>query len=259
MKLTLTALAFAALLSPLAALHAGDTPSKAPARQPQDPVLAPVADVAGLPRVLLIGDSVSIGYTRPVRELLKGKANVHRPPTNCSSTGNGLNNLASWLGDAKWDVIHFNFGLHDAKLPPEGIRHAPPDVYEKNLRELVKRMQATGAKLIFATTTPVPNGGNLAADRRFGSVEDYNAVALRVMKDCSVAVDDLYAAVVPHMDRVRKPNDVHFTDEGSALLARHVVAAIEVALASATPARSSVANNGGVIAGPRRGAEAAPQ
>jgi arylsulfatase A-like enzyme/lysophospholipase L1-like esterase len=227
----------AALLSPVAALHAADAPARAPARSQRapDPALAPVADVAGLPRVLLIGDSVSIAYTRPVRELLKGKANVHRPPTNCSSTGNGLNNLKSWLGDAKWDAIHFNFGLHDAKLPPEGVRHAPPDVYEKNLRELVKRMQATGAKLIFATTTPVPNGGNLAPDRRFGSVDEYNAVALRVMKDCGVAVNDLNAAIAPHLATMQRPNDVHFTDEGSALLARHVVAAVGAALGVGAP------------------------
>ncbi len=66
---------------------------------------------------------------------------MHRPPTNCSSTGNALNHLDSWLGKGKWDVIHFNFGLHDAKLPPEGVRHAPPALYEKNLREVVKRLQ----------------------------------------------------------------------------------------------------------------------
>lgn len=124
-----------------------------------EPALAPIEDVEGLPRVLLLGDSISIGYTLPVRESLKGKANVHRPPTNCSSTGNALSHLDAWLGEGKWDVIHFNFGLHDAKLPPEGVRHAPPAVYEKNLRELVERLQATGAALVWASTTPVPNGG----------------------------------------------------------------------------------------------------
>jgi hypothetical protein len=69
--------------------------------------------VAGLPRVLLIGDSISMGYTLDVRELLKGKANVHRIPTNGGPTTNGLKNIKAWLGDSKWDVIHFNWGLHD--------------------------------------------------------------------------------------------------------------------------------------------------
>jgi arylsulfatase A-like enzyme/lysophospholipase L1-like esterase len=220
----LTALLFA----PLAALYAGDA---APTAKPTpNPALAPVEDVAGWPRVLLIGDSISIGYTLPTRELLKGKANVHRPPTNCSSTGHGLSHLKSWLGDKKWDVIHFNFGLHDAKLPPEGVRHAPPDVYEKNLRELVTQLKATGAKLIFATTTPVPNGGQLSRIRRFGSVEQYNTVAIKVMTENGVAINDLNAAIAPQVATMQRPNDVHFTEEGSALLAKQVAKAIEAEL-----------------------------
>lgn len=196
-----------------------------------DPALAPIDDVAGLPRVLLLGDSISIGYTLPVREALKGKANVHRPPTNCSSTGNALNHLDSWLGKGKWDVIHFNFGLHDAKLPPEGVRHAPPAVYEKNLREVVKRLQATGAALIWATTTPVPNGGIISPTRRFGSIDEYNAIARKVMEECGVAIDDLNAAITPHLATMQRPNDVHYTSEGSAILAQEVVASVEAALA----------------------------
>ena len=122
----------------------GAVPGFCQSTQPQkrlEPAFATVEDVDGLPRVLLLGDSISIGYTLPVREALKGKANVHRPPTNCSSTGNALDHLDSWLGRGKWDVIHFNFGLHDAKLPPEGVRHSPPAIYGENLRELVKRLQ----------------------------------------------------------------------------------------------------------------------
>ena len=192
-----------------------------------DRSLEAVKDVPGLPRVLLIGDSISMGYTLPVREALQGKANVHRPATNCSSTGYGLSQLDRWLGDGRWDVIHFNFGLHDAKLPPEGVRHAPPDVYEKNLRELVKRLKATGAELIWATTTPVLLGGNLAPNRRFGDVAKYNALAKKVMDENGVAVDDLYTAITPHLKKCQKPRDVHFTADGSAILAKCVAASIE--------------------------------
>lgn len=195
-----------------------------------EPSFVPVEDIAGLPRVLLLGDSISIGYTLPVREALKGKANVHRPPTNCSSTGNALNHLESWLGKGKWDVVYFNFGLHDAKLPPEGVRHAPPAVYEKNLRELVKRLQATGATLIWATTTPVPNGGIISPTRRFGSIDEYNAIARKVMEESGVAIDDLNAVITPHL-ATRLPNDVHYSSEGSAILAKAVVASVEAALA----------------------------
>lgn len=210
------------------------------AQRPENPALAPVTDTPGLPRVLLLGDSISIGYTLPVRALLQGRATVHRPPANCSSTGHGLANLDAWLGTGRWDVIHFNFGLHDAKLPPEGVRHAPLDVYEKNLRELVRRLKATGARLVWATTTPVPLGGNLSPNRRFGDVAAYNAAAMRVMRDEGVAVDDLNAAILPHVGEVGRARDVHFAPEGYNLLAGHVAAAIERELHVAAPGRTVV-------------------
>lgn len=193
----------------------------------KNPAMRPIKDVSGLPRVLLVGDSISIGYTLPVRELLKDKANVHRIPANGSSTGNGLQNLKSWLGDGKWDVIHFNFGLHDMKLPPEGSRHAEPDIYEKNLREIVGKLKATGAKLVWATTTPVPNGGNISPTRRFADIKTYNAIAKKVMDENGVAIDDLYNAALPVQVKLQRPNDVHFTKEGSELFAKSVAASIE--------------------------------
>jgi hypothetical protein len=81
-----------------------------------NPAFREVQDVAGLPRVLLTGDSISIGYTEPVRAELANKANVHRIPENGASTLTGVKNLDQWLGTSKWDVIHFNFGLHDLRL-----------------------------------------------------------------------------------------------------------------------------------------------
>ncbi|MEI7730350.1 MAG: SGNH/GDSL hydrolase family protein [Verrucomicrobiota bacterium] len=220
------------LLASMAGLRAADPQQSkaAPA-----PAFAPVADVAGLPCVLLIGDSISMGYTPPTRALLKDKANVHRPPNNCSSTGYGLTMLNAWLGTNTWDVIHFNFGLHDAKLPPEGVRHSPPEVYEKNLRELVKRLKATGAKLIWATTTPVPNSGILAPNRRFGSVDQYNTIAKKVMDENDVAIDDLNAAIAPHVGKLQNPGDVHFNGAGSELLAQQVAASILAALKAGAP------------------------
>lgn len=226
---------FALLCGDLAAQEAKPSAKKKP---PASSPLAPVEDLPGLPRVLLIGDSISMGYTIPTRKLLAGKANVHRPATNCGSSGNGLKQLNAWLGEKKWDVIHFNFGLHDAKLPPEGAGHAPPDVYEKNLRELVKRLQATGAKVIWANTTPVPNGGVLAPNRRFGSIDAYNAIARKVMEEHGVTINDLPAAVNARLAQVRIKGDVHFTAAGSELLAEQVAATIEKVLKIEPPSRS---------------------
>ena len=115
---------------------------------------APIEDQPGLPRVLLVGDSISVGYTLPVRELLKGRANVHRIPTNGGSTTKGLANVDQWLGDKKWDVIHFNWGIHDLRIQ-DGKALVGPEAYEKNLRAIVAKLKATGAKLIWASTTPI--------------------------------------------------------------------------------------------------------
>ena len=80
--------------------------AKAAKKRAANPAFRKVEDVAGLPRVLLIGDSISIGYTASVQKLLQGKANVHRAPTNCGPTTRGLQQLDRWLGDKSWDVVH---------------------------------------------------------------------------------------------------------------------------------------------------------
>lgn len=208
----------------------------APKKRPIDPALVPIEEVAGLPRVLLIGDSISMGYTIPVRELLKGKANVLRVMDNAGETARGVQKLDAWLGDKKWDVIHFNFGLHDLKYLDASGKYVGPDQgkqvallpqYEANLRQIVERLKKTNASLIWASTTPVPDGSQ-------GRVKDdelkYNEAALRVMKEYGIAIDDLHAVVTSGPVDMQLPKNVHFTKEGYDLLARSVVASIEAAL-----------------------------
>jgi len=211
-----------------------------PKAKPKAVPNAAVEDVPGLPRVLLVGDSISIGYTLAVRDELKGKANVHRPATNCGPTTNGVRGIEQWLktGNAagKWDVIHFNFGLHDLKFVDDAGKNAPPDKghpqvseadYEKNLETIVGKMKATGAKLIFATTTPVPAG----ADARIkGDEQKYNDIARRVAQKHGVAIDDLYAFAQPKLAEIQLPANVHFKPEGSQQLAKQVAASVLQAL-----------------------------
>lgn len=190
---------------------------------------APVQDVPGLPRVLLIGDSISIGYTPPVRDLLKEVANVHRIPENGGATTRGLQQLDEWLGNGHWDVIHFNFGLHDiARRQGPGCAVSPED-YESNLRALVSRLRRTGARLIFATTTPVPPAPD-SPPRRNADAVAYNAIARRVMHELGVPVNDLYAFILPDIGELQQPNNVHFTDDGYRRLAEPVAETIRAAL-----------------------------
>lgn len=220
-------------------VQAADAPkakAKAPARKPS-PALAPITDDPALPRVLLIGDSISIGYTLDVRKQLALVANVHRIATNGGPTTNGMANLDSWLGDKKWDVIHFNWGLHDLKYqddqgqlvkdPALGHQQVPLAAYEQNLRKLVARLKQTGAKLIWCSTTPVPDG---AGGRIKGDELKYNSAAERVMKDAGVAIDDLYSFALPKLGKIQLPANVHFSPEGSAVLAEQVTSTIRAAL-----------------------------
>lgn len=202
-----------------------------------------VEDDPARPNVLLIGDSIRIGYAPPTRTLLAGEADVFWPDVNCHATVDGLAGLEGWLGDRAWDVVHFNFGLHDLKhLDAQGQFAAPPvgrpvvgvDDYAANLEQLVDRLAATGATLVWATTTPVPEG---ALGRVRGDEVRYNAAALEVMVRHGVRVDDLHAFVAPRAGELQKPADVHFTDTGSRALAREVAASVRAALADRAAAR----------------------
>lgn len=179
-----------------------------------------VADDPKLPRVLLIGDSVSRGYTQATRKALAGKANVHRAPENCGPTANGLKKLDVWLGDGKWDVIHFNFGIHDRATPL-------PD-YTQRLEQLIERMQKTGAKVIWASTTPIPD--DTAKKQTAASIVEHNAVAAELMQKHRVPTDDLFTAITPHLAEMQNPNDVHFNAAGYDFLGQQVAASIEKAL-----------------------------
>ncbi len=200
--------------------------------------LARVEDQPGLPRVLLIGDSISIGYTLPVRELLKGKVNLHRIPTNGGATIKGLEQIDSWIGKKKWDVIHFNWGLHDLKyMGPNGENLFPKEKggkvqvalvkYKKNLERLVSRLNKTGAKLIWRNTTPIPPGSK---GRYVGDSISYNSAASLVMIRHGIPTHDLFTLSRERMKEIMKPANVHFTEEGSKVLAESVAEVILEAL-----------------------------
>ncbi len=183
-------------------------------------------------QVLLIGDSISMGYMPFVQDSLKGRADVRRPDVNCETTILGLRQIDQWLGEVKWDVIHFNWGLHDLvrrteSRDPAHIASIQPQVplveYEKNLRKLVQRLKKTGAKLIWATITPIPDGCEC---RLSGEEVKYNEAAMRVMEDEKVPVDDLHAVVLPLLGEYQDPKDVHFNAKGSQFLAKAVAGSI---------------------------------
>jgi lysophospholipase L1-like esterase len=177
-----------------------------------------VKDDPKLPRVLLIGDSVSRGYTLPARVALQRKANVHRAPENCGPTANGIKKMDVWLGEGKWDVIHFNFGIHDRKTSAKD--------YEDRLELIVKQLKATGAKLIWASTTPIPPDTKDGPEATTAIIEK-NRIAADIMKKNMVHVNDLFDFITPQLSKVQNPMDVHFKGEGYDMLGKQVALKIE--------------------------------
>lgn len=198
-----------------------------------------------LPKILILGDSISIGYTPFVQESLKGVASVTRPyqengkPENCQGTTNGLANIDRWLGGEKWDIIHFNFGLHDLKHVKKETGEnsndkndpyqAAPEQYEENLKVIVKQLMATDAKLIFATTTPYPDEG-LKPLRDPKHYKEYNRRAARVMDENNIVINDLERFAASQLGAIQIPQNVHFTEEGSEVLAGEVVRHLKVVM-----------------------------
>ena len=187
-----------------------------------------VKEVPGLPRVLLIGDSVSRGYTQAVRRELQGKVNVHRAPENCGPVANGLRKLEVWLGQQQWDVIHFNFGIHD--------RATPVADYAKRLEDLLERLEKTGAKIIWASTTPIPD--DPAKKQSAASILERNQAAAALMEKRGHSIDDLFAQISPKLEKLQNPNDVHFNAAGYDFLGAQVAASLLAELTS-KPAKAA--------------------
>jgi alkaline phosphatase D len=192
------------------------------------------------PKVLIIGDSISLGYTPHAVEMLKPLADVRHSKGNSQHTGTGLAKIDSWLGDEKWDVIHFNWGLWDlCYRHPEskvqgrrdkvrGTVTTSLDQYEKNLDKLTARLAKTGAVLIWAHTTVVPDG---EAGRKVGDDLKYNAAAERVMKKHGVRINDLNKRTRTFKPELfTAPGNVHFKTPGSEAIARQVAGEIRKAI-----------------------------
>lgn len=186
-------------------------------------------DVAGLPRLLTIGDSVSMNYGPGLREALRGRFNVHRPPTNSGPARRGVRRAGIWLGDyekpgRQWDVISFNAGHWDAVRTKEE--------YQADLVWLVEQLRKTGAKLLWVTSCPVPNGypaagelvGGRAPGRTAGVMEKYlNPWAMEVIgRYPEIAVSDLWQFVKNHEGgmfcRWWRGRNVHFKGRQAAAL-----------------------------------------
>jgi hypothetical protein len=224
-------------VEPTPRVPSNDVPKPAP--KPVAGQSPKVASRQPFPRVLLIGDSICSGYEKEVRSQLEGRAEVVKNAGNAEYTGNGLKQIETWLGGEKWDVIHFNWGLWDMYGWRYHAVDRSPAQYEKRLETLVSRLKKTGAKLIWATTTPpCPAPEKTMRDRFEKDVQispelqrEYAEAALRVMHKHAVSINDLHALMLPSLKEYQIAEDnVHYTKEGSKRMADQVAQKIREAL-----------------------------
>ncbi len=189
-----------------------------------------VQDDPDLPRVLIIGDSISRAYTATVRQALKGKANVHRAPANCGPTARFQEFGEVWLNQNSrntWDFVVVNFGIHDGKNPKG---------YEERLRQVFTRLKATGAKKVFwVRTTPWGKDAAVFENPEADASQITNPTSDRLAAEAGLAVIDAHALLKPQIATgLNRKDFTHWTPEVYTLLGNAVAEALSPALTSAT-------------------------
>jgi len=179
---------------------------------------------AELPKVVLIGDSIRLGYAPVVARSLAGRAVVVSPEPNGGDSANVLANLEAWVVRENPDVVHLNCGLHDLKVSKKTKQHQVEiKEYEINLKQIVARIQKeTRATLVFANTTPIIDDRHARRGADFDRFETdvvrYNEVATRVMKEAGVPLHDLHWVVEKEGSSdaagLMLPDGTHFNEAG---------------------------------------------
>jgi len=228
--------AAAATTIPTGILKLHETDKRMPANNPGGWKLerAVIKDPS-LPRVLLIGDSILVGYRSMVIAALAGKANVdvwinplHQGYPKTVSIYKEV------IAQGPYQVIHFNIGLHG--IQPGRI---PIDKYIPLTRTLVKAIleSAPQAKLIWANITPVIRISEAATDELDPDLNPvvvaHNAMAAPIMAEYKIPTDDLYTLMLPHLNlRAGKKDNYHWKPAAYELMAKPIVESIEKALSA---------------------------
>ncbi len=183
----------------------------------------------GLPRILLLGDSISHGIRVQTQNLYHSQANVQGAPTNCGGFKK-YERLKDWLGSCPWDLVQFNVGMHFHPGPKVASWH---EDYEKGIRNIVTAIRAhsPSARVVFALTTPSPFDSNETMPKR-GTCPDYdkfheagfvssmNMVAVSLAKQLGFVVNDRYTAILPWLSMYQKECNIHYSEDGYKLLAQ---------------------------------------
>lgn len=200
---------------------------------------------SALPLVILIGDSIRVGYQAGVTKALAGKAVVWSPSENCKSSEYTRENLTKWLDGRRPTLVHINVGLHDLVFTAPDKNFVSAEMYRENIAAIAKELgQIPGVRIIWATTTPVRDellkaarsaktkDARRVAWRENQQVLRYNDALRQALHSPGIVLNDLYSVVHQQNDPDLYIEDgVHFSIYGreflSAAVAKSIAAELE--------------------------------
>lgn len=186
--------------------------------------------------LLLIGDSIRMGYDKSVKKTLQGKANVLFPSENCRFASYVLRNFHEYLGETKGediDVIHWNAGLWDCLRLFGEEPHTPIDVYAYYIERICVRIKklCPNAKVIFATSTKVLSEKMDINFKRYNEeIEKYNETAVNVVKKYGFLINDLYAVSETLPEEAHSDAVHYYTSLGTEKFTNQVLSYVTPAL-----------------------------
>lgn len=185
-------------------------------------------------KVVLLGDSIRLGYEKYVKDSLEGVAEVYSPEDNCRFTFWLMRYLRSLVGPdgipADADLVVWNAGLWDvARLVGDDQTLTPPDTYALMIKRLNNYLRVIfpKAKMIFCTNTNVQEEkymGNLY--RKNSDIKQFNALALEALKDTDTVINDLYSLTENIPDDCRSDMTHFNTEQGVRMIGGKVLAVI---------------------------------
>jgi len=160
--------------------------------------------------VIIVGDSLTIGYTPVVAELLADIALVQHVPWDvldggAEETAYGLQCIDLWLASPSGmpiqpDLIYFNFGMHDTATSGQGCpgQWGNTSVYPGELRQIAEKIltfsknSMHSVKVMFALTTPMMC--DAAQDKVISAT--LNTAARGIMSSLGISTIDLHQPII---------------------------------------------------------------
>ena len=183
--------------------------------------------------VILIGDSIRMGYDKYVKEALEGSAQVYYPNENCRFAEYVLRYAHEWKNNGNWpsdaDLVHWNAGLWDCLELFEDEPLTSITYYKEAIARIDRRLRMLfpKAKIVFATSTAVIESGFSRDFRRHNSIiEKYNEAALEALSETDTVINDLWS-ITKNLPSEYHSDAVHYyTDEGTRVIGSAVLSVI---------------------------------